>query len=185
MQSFGRKGRLEDARMLTGRGRYVSDWQLPGQAHGCFVRSDRAHAEILGIETDQALKMPGVLAVLTGEDVKAAGLNGLPAAAPMKGRGGADQLPTYRPALAQKRVRYVGDPVALVVAETAAQAQDAAPEVVANGGGVHGATWRPAQRAEVSSVVSSEAVSTVDFSFAGARPANETRAVSSPAASGT
>ncbi|MGQ0545865.1 MAG: xanthine dehydrogenase family protein molybdopterin-binding subunit [Betaproteobacteria bacterium] len=130
MQSFGHKGRLEDARMLTGRGRYVSDWQLPGQAHGVFVRSDRAHAEILGIEKEEALKMPGVIAVLTGEDIEAAGLKPLPAAAPMKGRGGAEQLLPRRPALAQGRVRYVGDPVALVVAETSAQAQDAA-EVVA------------------------------------------------------
>jgi aerobic carbon-monoxide dehydrogenase large subunit len=130
MQTFGHKGRLEDARMLTGRGRYVADWQLPGQAHGCFVRSDRAHAEILAIEKDQALKMPGVIAVITGEDIKAAGLNPLPAAAPMKGRGGADQRVPYRPALAQGKVRYVGDPVALVVAETAAQAQDAAEAVM-------------------------------------------------------
>ena len=130
MQAFGHKGRLEDARMLTGQGRYVSDWRLPGQAHGCFVRSDRAHAEILGIEKEEALKIPGVIAVLTGEDVAAAGLKPLPAAAPMKGRGGADQLATYRPALAQKRVRYVGEPVALIVAETAAQAQDAAEAVV-------------------------------------------------------
>ncbi len=130
MQAFGHKGRLEDARMLTGRGRYVSDWQLPGQAHGWFVRSDRSHAEILGIEKETALKMPGVIAVLTGEDIEAAGLKPLPAAAPMKGRGGADQLVPRRPALAQGRVRYVGDPVALVVAETAAQAQDAAEAVM-------------------------------------------------------
>jgi carbon-monoxide dehydrogenase large subunit len=129
MQAFGHKGRLEDARMLKGQGRYVSDWRLEGQAHGVFVRSDRAHAEILGIEKEDALKMPGVVAVLTGEDVAAAGLKPLPAAAPMKGKGGADQLATYRPALAQKRVRYVGDPVALIVAETAAQAQDAAEAV--------------------------------------------------------
>jgi len=129
MQAFGRKGRLEDARMLTGRGRYVSDWQLPGQVHGHFVRSDRAHAEILGIEKETALKMPGVITVLTGDDIEKAGLKPLPAAAPMKGRGGADQLATRRPALAQGRVRYVGDPVALVVAQTAAQAQDAAEAV--------------------------------------------------------
>ena len=74
--------------------------------------------------------MPGVIAVLTGEDIKAAGLNPLPAAAPMKGRGGSDQRVPYRPALAQGKVRYVGDPVALVVAETAPQAQDAAEAVV-------------------------------------------------------
>ena len=115
--------------MLTGRGRYVSDWQLAGQAYGHFVRSDRAHAEIVSIEKEQAMQAPGVLAVLTGEDVAAAGLKPLPAAAPMKGRGGAEQLPTRRPALAQERVRYVGDPVALVVAESAAAAQDAAEAV--------------------------------------------------------
>ena len=74
MQAFGRKGRLEDERMLKGRGRYTSDWQLPGQAYGHFVRSDRAHAEILGIDASAALALPGVVAVLTGADMAAAGL---------------------------------------------------------------------------------------------------------------
>jgi carbon-monoxide dehydrogenase large subunit len=64
------KGRLEDDRMLTGRGRYVSDWNLPGQAYGHFVRSDRAHAEIVSIAKEAALRHPGVLAVFTGEDIK-------------------------------------------------------------------------------------------------------------------
>ena len=127
MQAFGQKGRLEDARMLTGRGRYVSDWQLPGQAHGHFVRSDRAHADVLNIDSSAALGMPGVIAVLTSEDM--ASLKPFPAAAPMKGRGGTEQLVPRRMALAQGRVRYVGDPVALVVAQTAAQAQDAAEAV--------------------------------------------------------
>ena len=126
MQAFGRKGRLEDERMLKGRGRYTSDWQLPGQAHAVFVRADRAHAEILGIDASAALALPGVVAVLTGEDMAAAGLKPLPAAAPMKGRGGEDQRATPRPALAVGRVRCVGEPVALVVAESAAAAQDAA-----------------------------------------------------------
>ena len=127
MQGFGKaQGRLEDARMLTGRGRYASDWQLPGQAYGHFVRSDRAHAELVSVDAAVALAMPGVVAVLTGADVAEAGLKPMPAAAPMKGRGGADQLPTPRPVLAQGRVRYVGEPIALVVAESAAAAQDAA-----------------------------------------------------------
>jgi carbon-monoxide dehydrogenase large subunit len=130
MQAFGHKGRLEDARMLAGGGRYVSDWQLPGQAYGHFVRSDRAHAELVSIDASAALAMPGVVAVLTGEDVAAAGLKPMPAAAPMKGRGGADQLPTPRPALAQGRVRYVGEAIALVVAESASAAQDAAEALV-------------------------------------------------------
>ena len=64
------KGRLEDDRMLTGRGRYVADWNLPGQLYGHFLRSDRAHADILSVEKEAALKFPGVIAVLTGDDLK-------------------------------------------------------------------------------------------------------------------
>jgi len=118
------KGRLEDDRMLTGRGRYVSDWNLPGQAHAHFVRSDRAHAEIVSIEKEAAAASPGVLAVFTGEDLKA--LKSLPAALPVKGRGGSELINPGRPALAQGRVRFAGDAVALVVAERAVAAQDAA-----------------------------------------------------------
>ncbi|MDH4191753.1 MAG: molybdopterin-dependent oxidoreductase, partial [Betaproteobacteria bacterium] len=120
------KGRLEDERMLTGRGRYVSDWELAGQAYGHFLRSDRAHAEIASIDVSAALAQPGVLAVLTGDDVAAAGLKSLPAALGAKGRGGTELVNPGRPALAQGRVRFAGDVVALVVAATAAQAQDAA-----------------------------------------------------------
>jgi carbon-monoxide dehydrogenase large subunit len=118
------KGRLEDQRMLTGRGRYVSDWNLPGQAYAHFLRSDRAHAEIVSIDKDAAAASPGVLAVFTGEDLKA--LKSLPAALPVKGRGGAELINPGRPALAQGRVRFAGDAVALVVAEHALAAQDAA-----------------------------------------------------------
>jgi carbon-monoxide dehydrogenase large subunit len=122
------KGRLEDHRMLTGGGRYVSDWNLPGQAHGCFVRSDRAHARIVSIDKQAALAHPGVLAVFTGEDLKE--LKSLPAALGVKGRGGAELVNPGRPALALGRVRFAGDALALVVAESAAAAQDAA-ELVA------------------------------------------------------
>jgi aerobic carbon-monoxide dehydrogenase large subunit len=124
------KGRLEDYRMLTGRGRYVSDWNLPGQAYAHFVRSDRPHARIVAIDASGALDMPGVIAVFTGEDVAAAGLKSLPSAVPVKGRGGADMLKPERPALAQGKVRFVGEPVAMVVAETALQAADAADAVL-------------------------------------------------------
>jgi carbon-monoxide dehydrogenase large subunit len=123
------KGRLEDERMLTGRGRYVSDWNLPGQAHAHFVRSDRAHAVIESIDASGALAIPGVLAVFTGKDVAEAGLQSLPAAVPVKGRGGTELLKPPRPALAQGKVRFVGEPVALIVAESAAQALDAADAV--------------------------------------------------------
>ena len=131
MTSFGGgyKGRLEDERMLKGGGRYVSDWNLAGQACGHFLRSDRPHAQILSIDTTAALAMPGVIAVLTGADVAAAGQKPMPAAAPLKGRNGAEQRATPRFSLTQGRVRYVGEPVALVVAESAAQAQDAAEAV--------------------------------------------------------
>jgi len=129
MEKFGYQGRLEDERMLKGAGRYVSDWTLPGQAWGVFLRSDRPHAEIGAIDASAAKAMPGVIAVLTGEDVAAAGQKPMPAAAPMKGRGGADQKATPRYSLARGKVRYVGEPVALVVAESAAEAQDAAEAI--------------------------------------------------------
>ncbi len=129
MESFGHKGRLEDERMLKGAGRYVSDWNLPKQAYGYFLRSDRPHARIGSLDASRARPMPGVVAVLTGEDVAAAGLAGMPAAAPVKGRSGASQLTPNHPVLAQGRVRYVGEPVALVIAETAALAQDAAEAI--------------------------------------------------------
>lgn len=118
------KGRLEDQRMLTGRGRYVSDWNLPRQAYAHFLRSDRAHAEIVSIDASPALAHAGVLAVFTGKDLGA--LKSLPAALPVKGRGGMELIHPGRPALAQDRVRFAGDAVAMVVAETAAAAQDAA-----------------------------------------------------------
>jgi len=119
------KGRLEDARLLTGRGQYVSDWNLAGQAHACFLRSDRAHARIVSIDAGDARALSGVLAVLTGEDVAAAGYQSLPAALPFKGRGDMELLKPERPALARGKVRFVGEPVAIIVAETASIAQDA------------------------------------------------------------
>jgi carbon-monoxide dehydrogenase large subunit len=131
MTSFGSglKGRLEDERMLTGKGRYVSDWALPRQAAGHFLRSDRPHAKIKSIDASGALAMPGVIAVVTGAELAQAGLKPIPAAAPVKWRDGSDQRPASRLCLAHEVVRHVGEPVALIVAETAAQAQDAAEAV--------------------------------------------------------
>ena len=126
---FSYKGRLEDARMLTGQGRYVADWNLPGQASGHFLRSDRPHAKILSIDASAALAMPGVIAVITGAELAAAGLKPIPAAAPFKWRDGSEQRPALRLSLAHEVVRHVGEPVALIVAETAAQAQDAGEAV--------------------------------------------------------
>ena len=113
--------------MLTGRGRYVSDWNLPGQTYAHFLRSDRAHAEIVSIDAAEALRAPGVVAIFTGADLD---LKSLPAALPAKGRGGMELINPGRPALAKGRVRFAGDAVALIVAESATAAQDAA-ELVA------------------------------------------------------
>ena len=105
--------------MLTGRGRYVSDWNLPGQAYGHFLRSDRAHAKIVSIQKAEALKSPGVIAVFTGQELVDAGLKPIPAAAPFKWRDGSAQRLAQRPSLAHEVVRHVGEPVALIVAATA------------------------------------------------------------------
>ena len=129
MTTFGHQGRLEDERMLKGAGRYAADWNLPGQAYGHFLRSDRPHATIVSVDASAALAMDGVVAVLTGEDIARAGYQSLPAASPMKGRDGGDVHRPHHPMLAQGSVRYVGEPVALVVAESAALAQDAAEAI--------------------------------------------------------
>ena len=116
--------------MITGRGRYVSDWNLDGQLYAHFLRSDRAHARIASIDVSAALAHPGVVTVLTGDDVAAAGLQSLVAAVGYKGRGGSDLAKAPRPALAQGRVRFVGDAVAMVVADSALAAQDASELIV-------------------------------------------------------
>ena len=124
--TFPYLGRREDARLLTGAGRYTSDWNLPDQLHAAFLRADRAHADIRTLELAAARAAPGVVAVLSGEDAEAAGFNRNNPLMPVKGRGGAALINPKRPALALGRVRFVGEPVALVVAATQAQAQDAA-----------------------------------------------------------
>ena len=118
------QGRREDFRLVSGKGQYTADWNLDGQAHASFLRSDHAHAEIASIDTSAALAVPGVLAVLTGEDVVKAGFKTPPAILFMKGKGGSAFKMPHRHALAHERVRFVGEPVALVVAETEAAAQD-------------------------------------------------------------
>jgi len=118
--------RIEDAALVRGAGRYTDDFDLPGAAHAYVLRSPHAHANILGIDTAAARRAPGVLAVLTGADVKADGLGEIPCLVPVTNIDGTQRADTPRPLLAGKRVRHVGDPVALVVAETLMQARDAA-----------------------------------------------------------
>ena len=122
-------GRREDQRLVTGAGRYTADCDQPGQLHAVFVRADRAHADILGLDASAARSAPGVVAVLTAADMAEAGYMRGQAQVPFKGRGEALKSPAS-PALAQGRVRYVGEPVAVVVAGTAHSAQDAAELVV-------------------------------------------------------
>src|SRR4029077_20688915 len=122
--------RKEDLRFLTGRGNYVADIMRPGTVGGVFVRSPHAHARIKSIDPGAALAMPGVLAVFTGADLKTDGVNGLPCGWGIKGKNGQPMKEPPHPALAQSKVRYVGDAVAFVVAESMQQARNAAEALV-------------------------------------------------------
>ena len=128
--SFPYTGRREDRRLLTGAGRYTSDVSLPDQLHAAFIRADRAHATIRAIDTAAARAAPGVHLVLLGADTLAAGYHRTQTLLPYKGRHDEALRTPPRPALAESRVRFVGEALALVVAETAAQAQDAAELVL-------------------------------------------------------
>jgi aerobic carbon-monoxide dehydrogenase large subunit len=118
--------RFEDPRLVRGAGRYVGDIVLPGMAYGFVLRSPHAHAKIRAIDTASAKSAPGVLAVLTGADWEASGFGDLPVPGGFKRRDGSPMYRPRYPALVKERVRWVGDYVAFVVAETLTQAQDAA-----------------------------------------------------------
>jgi len=122
-------GRREDIRLVTGHGCYTADQQLAGAAAAHFLRSDRTHAKIVRIDTARARALPGVLAIITGDDLVAAGWKGLPAMAFFKGVGGSSLQVPPRYGLAHERVRFVGEPIALIVAETDYIAQDAAEQI--------------------------------------------------------
>jgi len=115
--------RKEDTRFLTGRGTYTDDINRPGQVHAFILRSPHAHAEIKGIDTSKAKSAAGVLAVYTGADMQ---IGGLPCGWLIHSKDGSPMAEPPHPVLAQGKVRHVGDPVAVVVAETRAQAKDAA-----------------------------------------------------------
>src|SRR4051794_24543973 len=118
--------RKEDVRLLTGRGTYTDDINRPGQLHAFVLRSPHAHARIRSIDTTAAQAAPGVAAVLTGHDAAADGIGLFPVMVEVPGKGGTKLFPTPREILQTKKVRFVGDPVALVLAESRAAAQDAA-----------------------------------------------------------
>jgi carbon-monoxide dehydrogenase large subunit len=122
--------RVEDARLLTGQGRYTDDINLDGQAYLHIVRSEFAHAKVNGIDVEEAKQSPGVLAVYTIADLDAAGLGDIPCQAPIPGKDGQPPKMPGHPILARGKVRHVGDPVAAIVAETPQQAKDAAETVM-------------------------------------------------------
>ena len=121
--------RVEDASLLQGRGQYTDDVNRPGQVYCAMVRSQQAHGILRGIDIEAARAMPGVIAIYTGADLAIAGYGAMPFRVALQGRGGAAMAKPPRFALATDRVRFVGDPVACVIAQTAAQAQDAAEAV--------------------------------------------------------
>ncbi len=121
--------RKEDQRFITGKGRYVDDYNRPGQAYAYFLRSPHAHAEIRGIDISAAAAMPGVVGILTGEDLAADKVGGLICGWMIHSKDGTPMKAGAHPALAQGKVRYVGDHVAVVIAETLAQAKDAAEAI--------------------------------------------------------
>jgi len=123
--------RSEDPVLVSGKGRFTDDVNLQGQAYCAIVRSHYGHGMIRGIETAAARGMPGVLEIYTPADLEAGGIGPLPPRQVMNNRDGTPMLSPVRYALATDKVRYVGDPIAAVVAETAAQAKDAAEAVVA------------------------------------------------------
>lgn len=118
--------RLEDLRLITGAGKYASDWNLPNQLYACFVRCDRAHARIVSVDTGAARAHPGVVGVYTGEDALRAGYVRSANFLTFTGKDGMKAHFPDRPVIAHGKVRFVGEPVAMIVAESALIAQDAA-----------------------------------------------------------
>ena len=117
--------RREDYRFLTGAGQYTDDVQFPNQTYAYFLRSPHAHANIKALRKDKALKAPGVVAIFTGEDIANSKMGGLPCGWLITDVNGQPMKEPPHPVLAHGKVRYVGDHVAVIIAETYAQAKDA------------------------------------------------------------
>ena len=130
MEGIGaRVARKEDRRFITGSGRYTDDMVVPGMKHAAFVRSPHAHAEVLSVDVAEAKAMPGVIGVLTGKEIKGDGIGNLICGWMIHSKDGSPMNMGAWSPLAVDRVRYVGDAVAIVVADTRAQARDAAEKV--------------------------------------------------------
>jgi carbon-monoxide dehydrogenase large subunit len=118
--------RKEDLRFISGRGNYTDDMNRPGQTHAIIKRSDRPHAKILSIDISAAKAAPGVVAVFTHTDIEADGIGGVPCGWQIHNKDGSPMAEPMHPVLASGKVRHVGDPIAVVIAETKQQAKDAA-----------------------------------------------------------
>jgi len=118
--------RKEDLRFISGKGRYTDDINRHGQLHAIIKRSDRPHAKIISINTDAAKAAPGVVAVYTGADLQASGMGGVPCGWGIKNKDGSPMAEPMHPVIAVGKVRHVGDPIAVVIAETRQQAKDGA-----------------------------------------------------------
>ena len=148
--------RREDLRFVTGSGRYLDDLAFAGMAHAVVLRSPHAHGLILRIQTEKARTAPGVLGVLTAEEVRADGLKPLRPSAEANVQTGEKFAFAPQPLLADGKVRYIGEPVALIIAETHAQAIDAADQVVADYVPLPAATTAAAARGPGSPQISPE-----------------------------
>ncbi len=122
--------RLEDQALLTGRGNFIDDLDLPGAAHAVFVRSPHVHARVRSVEISAARAAPGVLGVFTGADLRAAGIGPMQVTLPQKNRDGSTPRFAGRPVLCDERVHFAGEAVAMVVARSLVAARDAAERVV-------------------------------------------------------
>ncbi len=122
--------RTEDPKLLTGRGEYTDDYNAEGQAYCAFLRSPVAHGNILAIDTSAAATAAGVIAIITGQDLRDAGVKDIPCAISVKSRDGSAAVIPQRPAMAVGQVKHVGDPVVAVIAETSSQARDAAEMII-------------------------------------------------------
>ena len=157
--------RSEDRRFITGAGRYLDDLRFPGEAHAFILRSPHAHARIVSIDTAAAAAMPGVVAVLTGADVVADRLPPIPCYVRIPLREGTSQAFPERPALAVGKVSFVGDPVAMVIAETPGIARDAASRIAVDYAPLPSVTDLAAAVAPGAPLVHDAAPGNVDFVF--------------------
>jgi carbon-monoxide dehydrogenase large subunit len=157
--------RREDARLLVGEGRYLDDLAFDGVAHAVVLRSPHAHAELRRVDTRRALEKPGVLAVLTAEDAATDGLKPLRPTVEANVQTGEPFAFATQPLLAEAKVRYVGEPVALVIGETLAQALNAAEAVAADYAPLPAVTTAAAARAPGAPQISAEVPNNTSLDF--------------------